>query len=123
MLGGMPEKSTSPTVAALKQMADEELAALKVMYAKREAAAKRYELATAALGEAEAAAKKARDEQQAAITDLLATGMSAGAVAGLLGVDERHVRPRPAKARGRGRGVAKTGPVRSEASEPLSVVA
>ena len=86
-------KASSPTLAALKQMADDELAALKALYAKREAAARRYEAATTALAEAEAAAAKARSEQQAAIDDLLSAGMPAASVAELLGVDWCQVRP------------------------------
>ena len=89
----MDNKASSPTLAALKQMADDELASLKALYAKREAAARRYEAATAALAEAEAAAGKARSEQQAAIDDLLGAGMPAASVAELLGIDERRVRP------------------------------
>ncbi len=86
-------KASSPTLAALKQMADDELTSLKALYAKREAAARCYEAATAALAEAEAAAGKARSEQQAAIDDLLAAGMPAASVAELLGIDQRRVRP------------------------------
>ncbi len=89
-------KASSPCLAALKQMADDELAALKALYARRESAARRCEATTAAL--AEAVAAKARGEQQAAIDDLLDAGMSAASVAELFGINQRQVRPsRPSR--------------------------
>ncbi|GEM_PF-4133377 len=98
-------KTASVTLAALKKLADDELAALRALLAKREVATKRYQAATAALADAEAAVAKAKAEQRSAIDALLAAGMKPTAVAELLGIDERQVRPprpsRPARRRPR----------------------
>lgn len=125
------KNAASPTLSALRQRADEELAALKATYAEREAAVRRYEAAAATIAEAEATISRAKEEQARAIAALLDAGMTVAGVAELLGVDQRRVRsvrpaadaeqrpparPRPVAARGAQ--VAPAAPVPSVASHP-----
>lgn len=116
--------TNSPAASALKQMADDEIASLKATYAKREAAAKRYEVAATAIAEAETAIAKARDEQAAAVAILVETGMAPPGIAELLGVDQRQIRPAQAQSRSRPRARAdrapSSAPSQSVASPPAS---
>jgi hypothetical protein len=91
---GMAENKSAgpPSLKALREQADRDLAQLKAAYADREAALRRYETASSAIADAEAAIERAKGEQGRAMAELLATGMTVASVAELLGVDQRRVR-------------------------------
>jgi hypothetical protein len=78
---GMAENKSAgpPSLKALREQADRDLAQLKAAYADREAALRRYETASSAIADAEAAIERAKGEQGRAMAELL-------------GVDQRRVR-------------------------------
>jgi len=87
-----PRQTTSPLSAQLAELAEAEAATLRERHKAREAAVRRYEAARARIEQAERSLSAGRDEQAAAVTELLSTGLEPTAVARLLGIDARRVR-------------------------------
>ena len=89
----MPSKTTPPPgAAALADLAEAEVAAVKQRLKAREAALRHYGSAEGSLLQAQQLMSSGRIERAKAIEELLATGLDITAVANLLGLDPRRVR-------------------------------
>jgi hypothetical protein len=90
----MPDKRPAPSSAAghLQELADQELALVRERHRARDIAVRQFDTAATAIVDAEQAIGQARDQQGAAISALLGTGLEASAVASMLQLDPRRVR-------------------------------
>jgi hypothetical protein len=94
-----PDKrpASSPAAAQLQQLAEQEAGALRERHKARDGAIRQYDIASAAIADAEKLVARAKQDQSNAIATLLESGLDVTNVASVLGLDPRRVREaRPA---------------------------